>query len=189
MKKLTISEIVFIAVVATAMGIFWWAYTFIYDLLKPVLYPLVLENLLTGIWLMGALFFPYIIRKPGSAILGEMIAAFIQGFIARWGITSLIWGAAQAIPVEFFFLLLRYKSWNYFTMCVAGIVSAMASFVLSFFWEQWFLKPDYYVYRQYLSFLISGILLAGLLSKWLADGLKKTGILNQFEIAKNDHSN
>lgn len=188
MKKLKISEIVFIAVIAAALGVFWWGYTFFYDLLKPILKPLAMENLLSGIWLMGAIFFPYIIRKPGSALLGEMIAAFIQGFIARWGITSLIWGAAQAIPVELFFLLLAYKYWNWKVLCIAGMISAVSSYFLNYFWEGYHLKEIeiYFLVVQFTTFIISGAVLAGLLSKWLADGLKKTGVLNQFEIVKQD---
>ena len=187
MKKLKISEIVFIAVLASALGVFWWGYTFLYDLLKPVLKPLALENLLTGIWLMGAIFFPYIIRKPGSALLGETIAAFVQGFIARWGITSLIWGFGQALPVELFFMLLKYKKWNYLTLSAAGLISAIASFFLSFFWEGWFRLDIKYISIQFIAFSISGIVLAGFLSKLLADKLKKTGVLNQFQIVKDEN--
>ncbi|HCX72223.1 MAG TPA: hypothetical protein DHM37_00735 [Candidatus Cloacimonas sp.] len=184
MKKLKITEIVFIAVVAAAMGVFWWGYTFVYDLLKPVLKPLALENLMTGIWLMGAVFFPYIIRKPGSALLGETAAAFVQGFIARWGLTSLIWGFGQAIFVEIFFLALRYKKWSVFYLMIAGMISAVSSFFLSYFWEKWYLLESSYVLTQFLCFLITGTFLAALLSKFIADRLKKTGILNQFAIMR-----
>ncbi len=186
MKNLKISEIVFIAVVAAALGVFWWGYTFLYDLFKPILKPLAMEHLLSGIWLMGAIFFPYIIRKPGSALLGEMIAAFVQGFIARWGITSLIWGAAQAIPVEIFFILLAYKKWDRKTLCIAAVISAVSSYTLSFFWDKNYLLSLKYNLIQVITISISAIFLAGLLSKWLADGLKKTGALNQFNIVKED---
>lgn len=186
MRNLKISEIVFIAVVSAAMGVFWWGYTFAYDLFKPILKPLAMENLLSGIWLMGAIFFPYIIRKPGSALLGELIAAFVQGFIARWGITSLIWGIAQALPVEIFFLILAYKHWKLKYLCIGAIISAISSFTLSFFWEKQYLLNWKFNLIQLVTFLISAVILAGFLSKWLADGLKKTGALNQFEIVKED---
>ena len=187
MKKLKINEIVFIAVVSAAMGVFWWSYTFLYDIFKPFLKPLMLENLLSGIWLLGALFFPFIIRKPGSAMLGELIAAFVQGFIARWGITSLIWGFFQALPVEIFFLLLHYKKWNIKTMLFAGFLSGSASYFLSFFWDKWYLmnNPKYLVV-QFIAFSLSGILLGGLLSYILANTLKSSGIFNQFEIVRSE---
>ena len=185
MNKLKINEMVFIAVVSAALGVFWWGYTFFYDIFKPFLKPLMLENLLSGVWLMGGIFFPYIIRKPGSALLGEMIAAFIQGFIARWGVTSLIWGFFQALPVEILFLILAYKKWNTSTMLFAGFLSAVASFFLSFIWDKWYLLHNpKYVTIQFVAFSISGIILGGLLSVLLANKLKPTGILNQFKIMR-----
>ena len=187
MKKLKINEIVFIAVVSSAMGVFWWGYTFLYDMLKPVLKPLMLENLLSGVWFMGAIFFPFIIRKPGSAFLGEMIAAFVQGFIARWGVTSLLWGFFQALPVEILFLLLSYKKWNLPTMLFAGFLSSVASYFLSFFWDKWYLMHNHlYLIIQFIAFSVSGILLGGLLSVILANGLKSSGIFNQFEIIRSE---
>ena len=184
MRKLTISEIVFIAVVSSAMGVFWWGYTFVYDLFKPLLKPLALENLMSGVWLMGAIFFPYIIRKPGSALLGELIAAFVQGFIARWGITSLLWGLAQALPVEIFFLILAYKKWDLKYLIIAGMLAAAGGYALTFMWDKNYLLSLSFNLAQLSAGLISGIFLAGWFSKWLADKLKKTGVLNQFQIAK-----
>lgn len=188
MRKLKISEIVFIAVVSAAMGVFWWGYTFAYDLFKPLLKPLAMENLLSGIWLMGAIFFPYIIRKPGSALLGELIAAFVQGFIARWGITSLLWGLAQALPVEIFFLLLAYKKWDLKYLIFAAILSASGGYLLTFFWDKNYLLSWNFNFIQLGTAIISGIFLAGWLSKWLADQLKATGVLNQFQIVKDEMS-
>jgi energy-coupling factor transport system substrate-specific component len=184
MKKLKITEIMFIAVISTALGVFWWGYTFFYDLLKPFLKPFAIENLLSGVWLMGAVFIPYIIRKPGSALLGEMIAAFVQGFIARWGIVSIIWGFGQALPVEIFFLLLGYKKWNFMYLVIAGIISAISSFFLSFYWEKWYLLEFRYIAVQFSSFIITGAVLTSFLSYWLANRLKATGVLNQFLIMK-----
>ncbi|MCK4956438.1 MAG: ECF transporter S component, partial [Candidatus Cloacimonetes bacterium] len=104
----------------------------------------------------------------------------------RWGITSLLWGFVQALPVEIFFLLLAYKKWDTKYLVIAGMISALASFTLSFFWDKNYLLSLNFNIIQLITFLISGALLAGLLSKWLADGLKKTGVLNQFEIVKDD---
>jgi energy-coupling factor transport system permease protein len=185
-KRLKISEIVFIAVISAAMGVAWWGYTFFYDLIEPFLKPFGIENLLTGVWFMGAIFFPYIIRKPGSALLGEVIAAFVQGFIARWGISSLAYGLAQGLPVEIFFLILGYKRWNLGYLCIGGAISALSSFILSFFWYQYFKMNLSYNLIQIGCFIVTGVVLAGILSKLLADGLKKTGVLNQFNIVRDE---
>ncbi len=186
MKKLKLSEIIFITVVSTAMGVFWWGYTFIYDIVSPFLKPLGLENLMSGVWLMGAVFFPFIIRKPGSAILGETVAAFVQGFIARWGVTSIIWGFGQSVLVELFFLALGYKRWNRAVLVVAAMISAISSYLLSFIYDKWYTYNLGFNIKQIVCFLIGGAVFAGLFSIFVANRLKKTGILNQFEIVLDD---
>lgn len=185
-QKLKISEIVFIAILSAAMGVLWWGYTFFYDLVEPFLKPFAMENLLSGVWFMGAIFFPYIIRKPGSAFLGEVIAALVQGFIARWGISSLVYGVVQGLPVEIFFLILAYKKWSLPYLCIGGIISALSSYILSFFWYQYFKLNLSFNLIQIGCFIVTGIILAGILSKYLADGLKKTGALNQFNIVRDE---
>lgn len=186
MKKLTISEIVFIAIMGAAMGIGWWAYTFVNDILSPMLKLLAIDGLLSGVWLMGGTFFGYIIRKPGSALLGEIMAALVQGFISRWGISSLIYALAQGIPVELFFLLCRYKKWNYITMIIAGILAAFFGFMLTFFWYQYFKLSLTFNLLELSSSIVSGIVFAGILSKVIADKLLKAHVLNQFKIAHDE---
>jgi energy-coupling factor transport system substrate-specific component len=182
LKKLTISELVFITTISTVMGVFWWAYTFIYDILSPFLRASGLEGGLTGIWLMGGLFFPYIIRKPGSAILGEGIAAIIEGVISQWGVGAILYGALQGIPVEIFFLILRYKRFDMKNMCIAGVISGVSGCLVSIYLYQYYKLGISYCLIQLASSAVSGIILGGVLSKYLADNLAKTGVLNQFNI-------
>ncbi len=186
MKKMTISDILFIAVVSSAMGVFWWGYTMVNDYLQPLVAPWGLKHLFEGIWLMGALFFPYIIRKPGSALLGEMVAASVQGLIAKWGVTSLIYGFVQALPVEIMFLIMKYKKWSMKSMILGGIISAAASFVLTYFIYKYEKFESVFNLVQLLSFLVSGAVLGGVFSKWLADLLKQSGVLNQFKIVSDE---
>lgn len=182
--KLTLSEIIFITVMSTAMGIFWWAYTFLYNMLAPLLKLIAVDGLLSGIWLMGGIFFPYIIRKPGSAILGEGIASLVECIISQWGIGAIAYGVIQGVPVELFFLLLRYKKWNILTMLFAGLISGIAGFILSIFWYQYYKLGISYNIIQLVTHSVSGMILAGWLSKVLADKLVKTGVLNHFNIVR-----
>ena len=80
---LTLGETVFIATLAAALGVAWWAYSLIYNILSPFLKTFGLSGLLDGFWFMAGPFFGYIIRKPGSALLGETIAATVEGIISQ----------------------------------------------------------------------------------------------------------
>jgi ABC-type cobalt transport system, permease component. len=59
-NQLKLSETVFIAIMATAMGIAWWLYSLIYDILSPLLKTVGLSGLLEGFWHMGGIFFALI---------------------------------------------------------------------------------------------------------------------------------
>ena len=182
-NQLTISEIIFISIMATTMGIIWWGYTLVFSVIEPFLKAIALNGLLDGVWFMGGTFFAYIIRKPGSGVLGETIAAVIQGFISKWGITSLYYGVIQGLATEFIFWLLRYKRWNIWSMCLASIATAFVCFILNMFWYQFYKLSLSYNLLQLACSSISGIIFAGFGSKLLADKLTKAGVLNQFKIA------
>ncbi len=181
--KLTIGEITFISIMAVAMGIIWWGYTLIFSVVEPFLKIIALNGLLDGVWFMGGTFFAYIIRKPGSGVLGETIAAVIQGFISKWGITSLYYGVLQGLATELVFWLLRYKRWNIWSMSLAALATAFVCFILNMFWFQFYKLNLGYNILQLVCSSISGVIFAGFGSKFLADKLAKTGVLNQFKIA------
>jgi energy-coupling factor transport system permease protein len=189
-KKLKLGEIVFIAVLSSALGIVWWGYTFGYKLLDPVTQPFGLSTLMEGMWLTGGLFFPYIIRKPGSAFFGEFIAASVQAAIAgAWGAESLAYGLVQGLAAEAIFALFRYRSFALPVMMLAGMAAAIPSFFLSFFWYGYWKLEGFYgshlVYNAVLlgAYLVSACVFA-FLSKKLADMLKAAGVLGYFRIAR-----
>jgi energy-coupling factor transport system substrate-specific component len=184
MKRLKLNEIIFICVLSIALGVFWWAYTFIYDIVEPLLQPFGLKYIISGFWLMGSMFFGYIIRKPGSALLGEVLPAFIQAFIARWGLTSILWGLVQGLPVEIMFIILSYRRLSVGRMAVAGGISAFCSFWFDYFYYKYYLLQWQFNVMQLLGFMLSGAIMGGMLAKLTADRLRKTGALNQFEIVR-----
>jgi energy-coupling factor transport system substrate-specific component len=185
--RISISEMVFIAVLSVAFGVAWWGYTFIYDLLSPFLRGVGAEGILTGFWYMGGVFFAYIIRKPGSALLGEVIASLVEGIISHWGIGgTLLYGITQGLAVELVFLILCYKRWNAGYLALAGALSGGLAALLSVYVYQYYKLGFGYCVVQIAATAISGLFLAGLFSKFLADKLAKTGVLNQFNIARNE---
>jgi len=183
--RITIAETVFITVLAVALGIFWWGYTFIYDLLSPFLRGVGVEGLLTGFWYMGGVFFGYIIRKPGSALLGEVIAGLVEGAISHWGLGgTLLYGVVQGLAVELVFLAVGYKRWHIMYLGLAGMLSGGLAALLSVYVYQYYKLGLIYCVVQVVATAISGFFLAGVFSKFLADKLAKSGVLNQFNIAK-----
>jgi len=173
-KSWRLNEIVILVVLSVVLGALWWVWTFIDGLMEPVK-PLGLGYLIAGFWLSGGTIIPFLIRKPGAAFLGEVIAAGIEGLITQWGITALLWGAVQGVGAELVFLLFRYQNYSFWVIVLAGIVSALFSWVLDFVYSQYWTLAPWIWFVQIGSFVVSAFLLAGLLAWGLGRALIKSG--------------
>ncbi|MDO9181894.1 MAG: ECF transporter S component [Bacteriovorax sp.] len=184
-KSITIFEIVLTTVVASALGVSFWGWTFVYEILKPVLKLSGLSYLVAGFWIFSSIFLSQIIRKPGIAIIASILAAFVESLLTQWGIMSVMWGIVQGFGAEIIFMLFLYRKWDLKVLILASISSASCSYLL-----------DYYLYNyknlslefnsiQFFSFVLSSIFFAGYLSDKFSKRLLKLGLLDQFLIAKN----
>jgi energy-coupling factor transport system permease protein len=183
-NSMSLSEIMFIVLLSAVFGIIWCGYTFIYNILDPFLKPFGLEGLLTGVWLMGGIFFPYIIRKPGSSILGESVAAIVEALISQWGVGAIVYGVIQGIPSEIFFLIIRYRKWNWWSLSIASLLSGVCGSLLSIYWYKYYLFGMKYCVLYTIFSAFSSLFFAGVCSKFLADSMLKARVLNNFAIAQ-----
>ena len=185
-NKLNIFEMVLTCVLAVALGVAFWGWTFVYEIFKPFLAGVGLKYLSSGPWLLAATIPAFIIRKPGVALMSETIAAIVEGFLASWGLMSGAWGLVQGLGAEVVFFGFGYKKWNIWSLILASMVSATFSYGLDFFYYNYRSLPNHINVLQLLSFLISGVLLCAFPSYLLCQRLKKTGLLNNFRIVRGD---
>ncbi len=170
-----LNEVVILVVLSIAIGVLFWAWTFIEALAKP-LEAIGLRYLMSGVWFIGGTLVAFLIRRPGAALLGEVLAAILEGFITQWGITAAIWGLVQGIGAEAAFALGRYKKWNLPMMLLAGFASALCSYILDFFYSQyWTLQPWLWPV-QIIAISVSGLFWAGWLSYQIGRGIIRTGV-------------
>src|SRR3990172_1535154 len=86
-------DILVVAVIAVAFGVFFWAFGFAWSALG-FLGPAV--NLLYGLWLLPALVAPLIVRRPGAALFAELVAASLSAFLgSQWAVDTLVSGLVQ----------------------------------------------------------------------------------------------
>lgn len=171
-----LSEIVILLVLAVALGVLWWGWTFFTAITSP-LKTLGLDYLFVGLWFTGGTLIPFLIRKPGAALLGEVAAAFIEGFITQWGITAVIWGLVQGAGCELVFALTRYKKYNLTVLILAGAVAGVGSYILDFFYSHYAGLQFWVIIIQVVSIVVSGALLGGLLAYLIGKGIIKTGVM------------
>lgn len=176
----SLRDLVLLALVGAGIGVLWFGWTQVYELGKGPLRALhpALGYLLVGFWFSGGTIVPALLRKPGSSLAGELVAAAVQGLITQWGITSLIWGLVQGLGSELGFAVFRYRNWSVGAFALAGALAGLFSWVLDFFYENYLqLTPDVWAV-QIVAIVLSGVVLAGLLGYALGEGLRKAKVLD-----------
>jgi energy-coupling factor transport system substrate-specific component len=133
-----------------------------------------------GPWLLGGPLAALIIRKPGAALFGELVAAAVSMLLgAPWGLQTLESGLVQGLAVEVVFAAFLYRNWSW---PVAMLSGAAAGVVAGFNdWLFWYQGADALFLVIYIvSAAISGAVIAGLGSWALVKALAKTGALSRF---------
>lgn len=171
-------DIVVVSVLGVALGVIFWLWSAGYGLTSAitVAFP-PLGALYGGGWLIAGVLGGLVIRKPGAALYCELIAAMVEGLLGtHFGFTVLLSGLVQGLGAELGFALFRYRKFNLPVALISGALAGLAlgindSIVWNIEWAmEWKL-----VYVALA--MVSGAVIAGLVS-WLAvRGLARTGAL------------
>lgn len=177
-------DIVVTAAVAVASGIAFILFDWFYSIVQGIGGNFV-GNALAGFWLIGGLLVPYIVRKPGSALFGELVASLVEASFNPWGAIVIVSGLLEGVGAEVVFLATGYRNFSAKLMATAGAFSAALFFVTQPLWTQGYYKLEiptivaFFVLR-----VLSGAILSGLLAKAIGDALVPTGVLDGFPVAE-----
>ena len=166
-------DMVTAAVLGVAVGVIFLVWDQVYGLTGGVLDALTpgLSGLLLGGWLLGGTLGGLVIRKPGAAILVEVIAASVESAVgSEWGITALFSGIIQGLGVEIVLAILA----------LGGALSAAFEWVLELYMYGHIEKGPLFLTVYLVTCVISGAVLAGGLGWVLMRGLARTGALDRF---------
>lgn len=137
-------------------------------------------GLITGIWLIGGPIGGLIVRKPGAAILVEVIAASVSAALgSQWGISTLYSGLAQGLGAEIIFALFVYRRFSLTIAALSGAGAGVGAWILEFLAFGNMAKTFGFNITYFITLLISGAI-AGLLAWLLVRGLAQTGALDRF---------
>ena len=99
-KDWTTSELVVAAVLAVAVGVIFWGWGLLWSSVFQVI-PFPFSYALIGVWMVGGLLVPYVIRRPGAALIGELVAAFVSMALGnQWGVLTMASGLVQGAGAE-----------------------------------------------------------------------------------------
>jgi energy-coupling factor transport system permease protein len=175
-------DIVVASVIAVACAVVFLVWNVGYEAPSAVLTPLLpgLQGLLAGPWLVAGVLGGLIIRKPGAALYTELVAAIISALIGnQWGPLTIVSGLVQGLGAELVFLVFAYAVWRLPVAILAGAGAGLACGINDRI--LWYAGADTTFTIVYIvCTTISGALIAGAGSWFIARGLAATGALNRF---------
>lgn len=174
-------DLVSAAMLGVAFGVVFWAWGLAYNApsaaIGAVFPPL--TALLAGPWLLAGVVSGFLIRRPGAALMAEVVAASVSALIgSQWGWTTLVSGVVQGLGVE---VALALFAWRKFGPAVAVLAGVLAATFEVVFFEWWVWVADFtWVWKlAYLgAFAVSGAVVAGLGGLALVRALAKLGAVN-----------
>jgi energy-coupling factor transport system substrate-specific component len=175
-------DIVVASVLGVASGLIFWAWGQAYNPLSAPLEALLpgLQALLGGGWLFAGVLTAIVIRKPGAALFGELVAAVVSALIGtEWASLTLVSGLVQGIGAEIVFALFLYTNWRLGVAILAGAGAGLALAINDLIlWYPGSAAAFATIYT--VCSVISGAIIAGVLSWLAARALARTGALNRF---------
>jgi energy-coupling factor transport system substrate-specific component len=175
-------DIVVASVIGVAAGVIFWAWGLAWGPLSAALaFTPGLGGLLAGGWLFAGVLGGLVIRKPGAALYTELVAAAVSALIGTvWGFETLIWGLVQGLGAEIVFALFFYANWRIGVALLAGATTGLAVGLLDTTFTSYAALDAAAKTTYVVSAIVSGTLLAGLLSWFAVRGLAATGALSRF---------
>jgi energy-coupling factor transport system permease protein len=177
-------ELVVIAALSVAFGILYLWWIPVARVAAGIGGPLAREPLF-GFWLLAGVVAGYIVRKPGSAVVAEVIASFTEALAgSSAGLLVLGWGLVQGGGVEAVFLATRYRNFSLPVMILSGAVAAAAAFVWQAIIQGYGVIDTQVLVGMFVLRVLSGAILAGAGGKYLAEALAATGVLRGFALGQ-----
>ncbi|MHA6167700.1 ECF transporter S component [Bacillus mojavensis] len=184
MKSWKVKEIVIMSVISIVFAIVYLVFTHFGNVLAGMFGPIAYEPIY-GIWFVVSVIAAYIIRKPGAALVSEVIAALVECLLGNpSGPMVIVIGVVQGLGAEAVFLATRWKAYSLPVLLLAGMGSSVASFIYDLFVSGYAAYSPGYLLIMLVIRLVSGAVLAGLLGKAVSDSLAFTGVLNGMALGK-----
>ena len=141
-------------------------------------------ELIYGVWFMAATIAAYIIRKPGAALITEVLASAIELLMGNsGGATVVLTGLIQGVGCELGFAVFRYRKYNLLSMALSGVFAAVCIFCYELYYLSYYLLAPTMLAAQLAVRFASAVVFSGVIAK-LA-GLTATecmGVLRSYAV-------
>jgi energy-coupling factor transport system substrate-specific component len=175
-------DIVVASVLGVASGVIFWSWGLAWTPLSAALsFAPGLAGLLAGGWLFAGVLGGIVIRKPGAALFTEVIAAVVSMLVGtQWGFSTLIWGIVEGLGAELVLAAFLYANWRLGVALLAGAGAGVAVGILDTNFTDYAALDFGFKAVYFVSAVVSGVVIGGLLSWLAARGLARSGALSRF---------
>lgn len=178
-----------IAMLGVAFGVVFWGWGKLYaivDVGVKLGFPPA-AGLMGGGWLIAGVVAGLVVRKPGAALIAEVIAASVSALMPgnEWGTAVLVSGALQGLGAELIFAVVGYRVYAPVVAILAGMLAGV--FEALYEWQAWYSDwgLDYRVVHLGF-FMVSGAVIAGFGGWLLVRALARAGALDAFEAGRDE---
>lgn len=178
----TLRETLIVAVLGAVFGVMYLGWVQVWLVLQAIFGPVTMDVVM-GFWFIVSIIAAAIIRKPGAALVSEVLAAAIQVLLGSpAGLLLLLTGLVQGAGAEAVFAATRWRRYTVPVLMAAGMGAAVFSFAYTWVrFDYGSLAPGLLV-AMFVLRLASGALLGGLLGHLIVRGLYRTGVLSGLAI-------
>ncbi len=178
----TLREILIVAVLGAVFGVLYLAWVQVW-LIAQAIFGAVTMDVVMGFWFIVSIIAAAIIRKPGAALLSEVLAALVQVLLGSpAGLLLLVTGLVQGAGAEAVFAATRWKNYRLPVLMLAGVGAAIASFAYTWVrFDYGALAPGLLI-TMFALRCLSGAILGGLAGHLVVEALYKTGVLSGLKI-------
>ena len=173
----TLRETLIVAVLGAVFGVLYLGWVQVWLVLQAIFGPVTMDVVM-GFWFIVSIIAAAIIRKPGVALVSEVMAAAVQVLLGSpAGLLLLLTGLVQGAGAEAVFAATRWRRYSLTVLMAAGMGAAVFSFVYTWIrFDYGSLAPGLLV-AMFALRLASGALLGGLLGHHVVRALHRTGVL------------
>lgn len=184
----TLREILIVAVLGAVFGVLYLAWVQVWLIAQAIFGPVTMDVVM-GFWFIVSIIAAAIIRKPGAALLSELLAALVQVLLGSpAGLLLLVTGLVQGAGAEAVFAATRWKNYRLPVLMAAGVGAAIFSFIYTWIrFDYGTLAPGLLV-AMFVLRCLSGALLGGLAGHLITEALYKTGVLSGLSIDRDRRS-
>lgn len=179
LKSWKTRDIMITAALGIVLGILSTMVDYAYTAGGAALGPLLPQSLI-GVVMFTALFIPFVVRRPGAALVGMVVIGLVQVPFSPNGIASLVVSAIYGLFVEAAFFITRYKRYSLLMLMSTAVIVGVIGLGIGYVPNQ-FHNLSFALQATLWGLVIGSCLLGAWLVVILANSLTRSGVLSQVE--------